>query len=94
MEKSETLRNEVLQKAGNLKSSLEISEILRNEINPTEKSETLRNEMLQKAGNLESNLEKSKTFRNEMFKIWKFEIRLEMQLKAGQAEIINFQKNL
>ena len=50
--------------------------------------------MLQKAGNLESNLEKSKTFRNEMFKIWKFEIRLEMQLKAGKAEIINFQKNL
>jgi len=42
--------------------------------------------MLQKAGNLESNLEKSKTLRNEMFKNWKVEIRLEMQLKAGRLK--------
>ena len=64
----------MLQKAGNLKPKL------------AKKTETFRNEMLQKAGNLESNLEKSKTLRNEMFKSWKVEIRLEMQLKAGRLK--------
>ena len=66
LEKTETLRNEMLQKAGNLKPKLE-------------KAETFRNEMLQKAGNLKSNLEISETLRNEINPTWKKQKFSEMK---------------